>query len=318
MCPAAPTSKSNRTTSRGRDRRKSAPAGLRYGRMVVGKRQFRIRENHVTEHLIPLMKSHAAGTAKLDIVLRGVALQEAHAKRRQVGLVLPRYSWEELHDLARPPVGLGDAPPDVEASSKVLKLKRKWVGEQLARLEQMNLVKRYEQPGKRPKLVVLRDDGSGDPLDDPDGTNGNTYITILGAVIASGKLAKWGAPAVSAYLAAMAAERHDRAVQRKGGGAKTGEGPWYRSAAWFGDADGKYGPEARVKLPFSVPTLERGFIQLRDESLLSWHRHVVNPRTRQRLAGPRNFYRNRFGQLEISEDVIDPGQYSEELDSEDA
>lgn len=119
-------------------------------------------------------------------------MQEAHAKNRQVGLVLPRYSWEELHDLARLPVGLGDAPADHEASSNVVRLKRKWVGEQLARLEQMKLVTRAQQPGKRPGLVVLHDSGSGDPLDDPDGTEGNTYVTILGAVLASGKLAKWG------------------------------------------------------------------------------------------------------------------------------
>ncbi len=192
--------------------------------MVVGKRQFRLREAHVAEHLIPLITSHAVGAAKLDIVLRGVALQSAHAKSRQVGLVLPLYSWEELHDLAREPLGLGDAPPDVEPSSKVVRQKRKWVGQQLGRLEEMKLLSRDERPGKRPKLVVLRDDGSGEPLDDPDGTEGKTYVTILGAVIASGKLAKWGAPGVSAYLAAMAAERHDRASQKKTGPPESGRG----------------------------------------------------------------------------------------------
>ncbi len=89
---------------------------------------------------------------------------------------------------------------------------------------------------------------------------------------------------------------------------RNAEGSWYRSATWFGDVEGKYGPAARVKLPFSVPTLERGFLQLRDEGLLSWSRHAVNPRMHQRLAGPRNFYRNRFGQLEVAEDVIASAQ----------
>jgi hypothetical protein len=100
-------------------------------------------------------------------------------------------------------------------------------------------------------------------------------------------------------------------------GPKRGEGPWFRSAAWFGDSEGKYGPDARVKLPFSVPTLERGLVQLRNENLLSSSRHVIDPRTRRRLTGPRNFYRNRFGQLEVSVDVIDPETYGDELAAED-
>ncbi len=278
---------------------------------MTGKRLFRIRERHVAEHLIPLMRSHADGAAKLDILLRGVALQAAHAKRREVGLVLPRYSWEELHDLARPPGGLGDAPPDLDPSGKVVRQKAKWVGQQLARLESMKLVKRELQPGKRPKLLVLRDDGSGAPLDDPDGQEGNTYVTILGAVIASGKLARWGTPALSAYLAAMAAERSDAASRKSN--RKAGDGPWYRSAAWFADVEGKYGPPARVRLPFSTATLERGLTQLRNEELISWQRHVWDPRTRRRLAGPRNFYTNRFSQLEVEHDVIGPSEYTEQL-----
>ena len=56
----------------------------------------------------------------------------------------------------------------------------------------MKLVRREPRPGKRPRLVVLRDDGSGQPFDDPDGSPGNTYVRILGSVIASGALASWG------------------------------------------------------------------------------------------------------------------------------
>lgn len=273
---------------------------MRYGGTIVGKRLFRVREAHVAEHLIPLMSRRADGTAKLDLVLRGIALQDVHAGARKVGLVLPEHAYEELHDLARVPAAMGTAPPDLDAESDVVKLKRKWVGEQLARLEGMKLVRRERRPGRRPTLIVLRDDGSGEPLDDPDGSSGNTYITILGSVIGSGKLAQWGTPAVSAYLAAMAAERYDPSSRAKGARSKPGEGRWFRAAAWFPDAEGRYGPQARVKLPFSAATLERGLHQLRDEGLLSWKRTVTDPRGpgRRRLAGPRNVYRNHFDRLE--------------------
>lgn len=151
-------------------------------------------------------------------------------------------------------------------------------------------------------------------MDDPDGTAGRTYVTILGAVIASGKLARWGTPALSAYLAAMAAERHDSAART--GSRKAGDGRWFRSAAWFADAERKYGPDARVRLPFSVPTLERGLHPLRSEGLVSWERHAWNLRTTRRLAGPRNVYTNRFGQLEVANNVIPPAKYGDQLASD--
>jgi hypothetical protein len=289
---------------------------MRYGGRITGKRLFRVREAHVADHLIPLMRKRAEGAAKLDLVLRGIALQEAHAGARAVGLVLPQHSYEEVHDLARAPVGMGTAPPDLDAARDVVKLKRKWVGEQLARLEQMKLVRREERPGKRPTLIVLKDDGTGEPLDDPDGTPGNTYITILGSVIASGKLAEWGVPAVSGYLAAMAAERQDPEMQARRTRPKLGEGRWFRAAGWFADTERMYGPPARVKLPFAVPTLERGFHQLRDEDLLSWQRTVTDPRGggRRRLSGPRNIYRNRFGRLEAQAELLDSTAYTAELE----
>lgn len=292
-------------------------AGLRYGRRVLGKRLFRVREGHVAAHLIPLMTRRAVGAAKLDLVLRGVALQEAHAGRRDVGLVLPSYSWEQLHDLARVSTSQGATPPDIDAPPGVVRLKRKWVGNQLKQLEELQLVRRVEQPGKRPKLFVLRDDGTGEPLDDPDGQPGNTYVTILGSIIASGALAAWSTPALSAYLAAMVAERHDPAAQKRSGDRNAGEGRWFRALAWFADVDGHYGPEARIRLPFAVATLERGFRQLRRDGLVMWQTHSFDLRTMRRLSGPRNFYKNNFQNLNSDADVLEPKDYSDQLAKED-
>jgi hypothetical protein len=299
----------------GERRKESAAqsAGLRYGRRVLGKRLFRVREQHVADHLIPLMTHRALGAAKLDLVLRGVALQEAHAGRREVGLVLPSYSWEQLHDLARTATSLGATPPDIDASPEVVRLKRKWVGKQLKQLEELKLVRRIEQPGKRPKLVVLRDDGTGEPLDDPDGQPANTYVTILGSIVASGALAAWSTPALSAYLAAMVAERHDPAAQKRRGDRNAGQGGWFRALAWFADTDSHYGPDARVRLPFAVPTLERGFKQLRRDDLVMWQTHSFNPQTLRRLTGPRNFYKNNFQKLETGTEVLAPRDYGDQL-----
>jgi hypothetical protein len=41
------------------------------------------------------------------------------------------------------------------------------------------------EPGRRPHLVVLHDDGTGKVFDYPDGTIGNTYVTAPRAIIPS-------------------------------------------------------------------------------------------------------------------------------------
>jgi hypothetical protein len=199
----------------------------------------------------------------------------------------------------------------MDPSESVRKLKRKWVGEQLSRLEQLGLLRRETRPGKRPKLVVLRDDGSGDLFDDPDGTTGNTYVSILGAIVASRALAKWGAPGLAAYLAAMVGERH--ASPRP---AKPGTGKWFRSLAWFADVDGFYGPNDRVKIAFSEATLERGLKSLEKGGLISRKRISVAPGTNRRLSGPRNLYTNNFATLRA---VPAPfGDEAEEANIDDA
>src|SRR5690349_6539092 len=135
-----------------RQRSVESHSGLRYGRGVVGKHLFRIREQHVADHLAPLISHKSVGAVNLDIVLRGIALSPAHAGEREPGLILPRYSYEQLHDLTRAPGTLGSALPDVDAPAEVVRLKRKWVGKQLARLEELGLLRRQDRPGQRPKL----------------------------------------------------------------------------------------------------------------------------------------------------------------------
>jgi hypothetical protein len=286
-----------------------------YGRDVLGKYVFRIREHHVADHLVPLIRARAIGAAKLDLVLRGVALPAAHSGKRQPGVVLPRHSWAQLNDLARDPRTLGSDPQELDPSSDVIRLKRKWVGTQLARLEEMQLVERIHEPGKRPRLRVLRDDGSGEPFDDPDGQGDDVYITILGSVISSATLAGWGAPELSAYLAATVAERHHPGA---GDGLQPGGGRWYRPLRWFADNDRVFGPDARIRMSFSVPTLERGLATLVDEGLIIKQRILVDPRTRKRLQGPRNFYINNFRSLNsqppavVSESAADESAQDDE------
>lgn len=268
---------------------------LRFDFGVIGKHLFRIRERHVADHLVPLISSRAAATAKLDLVLRCIALSPQHAGQREPGLVLPTCSWELLHDLAKGDRGMGSVGPGIDASPQALKLKRKWVGGQLARLEEMKLVRREPRPGNRPRIFVLKDDGSGESFDDPDGSVGNTYITVRGSVIGSRALASWGAPELSAYLAAMAAERSENSEGRR---IEPGTGQWFRPLAWFADTDGLYGPSDRVRLGFSVPTLERGIDKLVAAKLIRRRRIFRNPRTNRRLKGPRNLYRNNFDALD--------------------
>jgi DNA-binding HxlR family transcriptional regulator len=297
-----------------RKREGDVPKGLRYGRGVIGKHLFRIRERHVADHLVPLMTSKAVGAAKLDLVLRGIALSPAHAGARKPGLVLTKYSWEQLHDLARTPETLGSAPPDLDAPPEVVRLKRKWVGEQLARLEALGLVQRQNRPGRRPRLFVLSDDGLGGRFDDPDGTPGNTYVTILGSLIRSGALASWGAPELSFFLAAMIAERHDaqRLNTKDVPPRPFGAGTWFRSLGWFADSEDRR-PAQHVRIPFSVPTLERGLTKLEQAGLVVREHITRNPRNNSRLSGRRNHYTNRFHTLDDPTQHLDVAAYRKEI-----
>lgn len=276
--------------------RPSAKAGLSYSPYVTGKHAFRVRERHVAEHLAPLIKSNAVGAAKLDLVLRGIALLPAHAgKRRPPGLVLPSVTYEQLHDLCRPSSAyLTTIPEDEYPDAATLDAKRTWVGEHLLRLEKMNLLRRVPRPGKRPYILVLRDDGSGDPFDDPDGKTGNTYITISGSIVAA-YFPLWGAPEVTAHLAAMIGERYERG---RTPGMPLGGGTWYQPLKWFADKDGER-PAGHVRVPFSTRTLERGFNALVKQELVTIKRTTRRPGG-GRFTHPRSVYTNLFNTVDLA------------------
>jgi hypothetical protein len=294
-----------------------APRGLRYGPGGHGKHEFRVREQYIVDHLVPLMRARAVGAAKLDLVLRGIALPYEHRGKRTVGFVLPGFTYERLHDLARPATAVehrardGDAPPDV------LRAKRKWVGDQITRLEDRGLLRRVLRPGRGPLLTVLRDDGLGGPFDDPDGVGEDKYVRIVGGLIARGKLARWGTPELTAYLAAMVAERHADAAagfaRRQPGTAR-----WFRPLGWFADKDGLYGSETRLLLPFSVPTLERGMLSLERQGLLQRDRITINPRTKQRLKGPRILYTNKFSSQDDARGLLSEEEYRDIIEADAA
>lgn len=246
----------------------------------------RIRETHVRDHLAPLLSRRASGAAKVDLIVRALA-----ARHPVAGGELPAtISWESIHDIARGGIRYGT---DRE-------LKRKWVGEQLQQLEALRLVRRELVPGRRPRLVVLSDKGTGSPFDDPRGEPGDSYVSVLVKVLRRGWLPHWSGAALAAYIAAMIAERYARAdvrlaevwqLERQ----KLGGGRWFRQLGWFADTEGRR-PSHHVKVPFAVRTLGRGFSELRRLNCIASWRTLSDPRNEGRdfEGGPRTIYQNRF------------------------
>jgi hypothetical protein len=290
----APKGKKRKAKPARRPRPKK-PGGIDLGFGIRGKYLFRVRERHLAEHIAPLLRGHATGAAKLDLLLRCIALPPERPGKREVGLVLPSHSWVQLHDLVRGSETIGDGQPELDATPAIRHQKRKWVGEQLQRLEEMDLVRRTLRPGERPLLTVLRDDGSGRPFDDPHGGPGNAYATMLGAIISSGALRAWGTAELAAYLACMIAEWHDLSFKETEGEAGTRQ--WFRPLSWFADEKRRFGPVDRPRIPFSVPTLERGMSKLAKEGLVARETIRINPHTGKNLRADRTLYTNRFDQL---------------------
>jgi hypothetical protein len=251
---------------------------------VPGRRLFRVRETHLRDHYVPLLRSKAIGAVKVDLILRAIG----RALPNTDGRLPTDISWAQIHDLARP----GDfyAEP---------KLKQKWVGEQMQRLENLRLLRRHLSPGGRPAVVVLADDASGRPLDDPDGQPPDSYVSILGRVMGDGRLCRWGAAEIAAYLAAMIAERYARSDPLLAGTwdlekRPLGRGRWFRPLSWFADREGLRPPH-HVRTPFSEHTLWRGFQRLQSQGFVSTYRVRLDPRKGTKFPeGTRTIYTNRF------------------------
>ncbi|MCQ3805386.1 MAG: hypothetical protein KTV45_15050 [Acidimicrobiia bacterium] len=274
----------------------SARPGVAYGPGVRGKYQFRIRELHVAETYGPLLKAKRVGAVKLDLVLRGIALLPRDAGRRLPGLVLSEVSYQDLHDICLLPDRFSmTAPEDQIDDQQILKLKRNWIGRQLTVLEQQGALRREPGYGGRPRIIVLRDHGTGS-FDDPDGSPGNSYVTISGPAIAKW-LKFWGAPEVAAYLAAMIADRYARL---RNPDVDRGGAIWFETLKWFSDPNG-YRPKGHVRINFSPRTLQRGFNKLREDGLITWKHQSKRPHKsgRRFRSGRRNIYTNQFDRIDV-------------------
>ncbi len=230
---------------------------------------------------------------KLDLVLRAIALPPNRSGRRKPGFVLRDWASEDLYDLAAPPPRLRRERSDRTAAEE-RHLKRKWVADQLDKLAELKLVDVTSDPGRRSKIVVLRDDGSGRSFDDPAGKD-ELYLTIRGSVIASGHFATWGAPELAGYFAAsIAAYYHPRGAGR--GRSKPGTGTWWRQLSWF--KDDQMDPKGHTVLPFAPSTIETGLAKHLASGLITKKKIRTDPVTNRRLVTERNLYTNHFDTLD--------------------
>lgn len=278
--------------------------GIEYAPGIVGQGTFRVRERCVADHLAPLISTGRADAAKLYVVLRGIALLEVHAGAREVGTVLPAIRYEQLHDMCRDPRSYSiDAPPDYIPDARDLKAKRRWVSRQLERLERRRLLgRRLERPG-RPGLVLLRDDGSEEPLDDPTGGTDSSYVTLFGSVVSSVEFRSWGGPELMAYMCAMVAGRY--ATNKKVAGATDpATATWFQTARWFTTKE-TLRPEGHVLFPVGVRTVQRGLESLEQQGWLASEWRKVRPDTGARFRRPRKVYENNFARYEQVAEVVD-------------
>src|ERR1700728_1918628 len=122
--------------------------GIEYRSGVVGKKLFRVSERYVADHVSPLIAARRIDAAKLDLILRGIALLPQHAGKRQVGTALRRGSrldYPAMHDLVRDPRRFSTlAPEDDDADAEEREKKRNWVREQLQILEDRQLLQRKD------------------------------------------------------------------------------------------------------------------------------------------------------------------------------
>lgn len=283
------------------------PRGMEVG-PGRGSHRFRIRQQLVRDNYAPLIAAKSYGAVKLDLLLRCIALNPADlGARKQAGIVLRTWSFENLHDLIReePAARFTDERDDDRARH----LKRKWVADQLSKLRDRKLLRVEPRPGRRPEIVMLRDDGSQEPFDDPgqafadesDPAARAPYLTINGGLIGSGEMKTWTAAELAAYSAALTAELHH---PRGGGrGPIAGHGTWYRPLDWF--SNGQFGPTGRILLPFSVSQLKKGLASFQEKQLIRVDHGVKrDPRNpRKRFGQRRNIYHNLFDRYDDDDDI---------------
>lgn len=288
--------------------------GLQYAPGIRGKVLFRVRETYVAGPVADMISKRRFGAAKLDLVLRALALLPGDSGARVPGTVLrhgDRVSYEALHDLCRDPrTYTFDSPQDEIDDPSVREKKRTWVGEQLQELEHRALVRRDPGPrGRRPELVVLSDLGDGSAFDDPgvESRKGTSYVTVLGSVLTLRNFRQWGAPEIAAYLCAMAADRFARHRHHRLTGEliEVGCATWFRQADWFNSRNPHLArPEGHVPFPFSTSTIERGLRSLRKQGLIVAEPSLVDPETGRRFqSGRRMVYTNRFGSARTAQVV---------------
>ena len=297
----------------------SGPRGIRCG-PGTGKFLFRIRQTHVAEHYAPLIARKAVGAVKLDLVLRTIALDAAFAGARpQIGMVLPVYSYEALHDLAKTFPEPKDGQRRLDRQSR--HLKRKWVADQLGKLADLGLVRVEPRNGRRPAITVLSDRG-GQVLDDPGAVVGrraaspsDRYITIRGGIVASRALAGWSAAEVATYLAAVHAEFYNE----RGGGRNaitTGDGSWWRQLRWFNDPTME--PTDRVMISFSTTMLEQGLRAHTDTGMITKRTITHSPTSRRRLSQQRVLYIDHFDKLDRNRQQLPAAAFAEAVKEEAA
>ena len=266
----------------------------------TGHHRFRIRQRLVRDHYAPLIRGKSYGAVKLDLLLRCVALgpDDLGERKDPPGFVLWDWSFEELYNLVRDePAVRAQGERDDERTRH---LKRKWVADQLATLHERKLVRLKPRAGRRPAIIMRRDDGTGKLFDDPgrtfaderDPTKRELFFTINGGLIGSGELKTWTATELAAYFAALSAEFH--APRSSGQSTPTGTGQWYRPLAWFNTAE--WAPKGRVLLPFAASQIEKGLLSLQQKGLiLIQHGVTRDPRdAKRRFNQRRNIYQNRF------------------------
>lgn len=159
--------------------------------------------------------------------------------------------------------------------------------------------------------MVLRDDGTGKAFDDPDGRPGNTYVTVLGSIIASGELVKWGTTELAAYLAAMVAEWHDPMFDQRQGARR--ERPLVPPGLLVRQRPPPRPPRAHPLLGDDVGA---GFKRLTDDGLIAKDRRLKDSATGRRFrTGRRNVYTNRFAILNevVRAQTIGSEQFDAEL-----